>query len=49
MGVMRQVLRTFEVFDNPDREIAQFVEWRVFPECDQVLVLWSHSVEPRLI
>jgi hypothetical protein len=48
VGVMRQVHRAFEVFDNPDRDLTRFVEQRGFLECDQVLVLWSRGVEPRL-
>jgi hypothetical protein len=38
MGVMHRVRRAFEAFDNPDQYLAQFVELRICPECDQVLV-----------
>jgi hypothetical protein len=28
----------FEALDNPNQDLARFVELRIFPECDQVLV-----------
>jgi hypothetical protein len=46
VSVMHQVHRAFKAFDNPDRDLAQFIEQRVFPECDQALVPWSRGVEP---
>jgi hypothetical protein len=33
VSVTRQVHRAFEVFDDPDRDLAQFVELRSFPMC----------------
>jgi hypothetical protein len=45
---MHRVHRAFEVFDNLDQDLAQLIEWRVFPECDLVLVPWSRDIEPRL-
>jgi hypothetical protein len=38
MSVMCQVRRAFEAFDDPDRDLAQFVELRIFPRCDKLLV-----------
>jgi hypothetical protein len=49
VSVMHQVHRTFEAFDDPDRDLAQFVELRIFPRCDQFLVPWSRGIEPWLI
>jgi hypothetical protein len=46
--VMHQVHRAFKAFDDPDHDLAQFVELRVFPKCDQFLVPWSRGIEPRL-
>jgi hypothetical protein len=48
VGAVRQVRRAFEAFDNSDRDLAQFVELRVFPRCDQFLVSWLRGIEPRL-
>jgi hypothetical protein len=48
VGVVRQVRRAFEAFDNSDRDLAQFVELRVFPRCDQFIVSWLRGIEPRL-
>jgi hypothetical protein len=45
IGVMRQVHRAFEAFDDPDRDLTQFIESRVFYRCDQFLVPWLHGVE----
>jgi hypothetical protein len=38
VGVMHQVQRAFKAFDNPDQDLAPFIELRVFPKCDQFLV-----------
>jgi hypothetical protein len=38
---MRRVHRAFKAFDDLDRDLAQFVELRIFPSCDQFLVPWS--------
>jgi hypothetical protein len=48
VGFMFQAHREFEVFDHPDLDLTQFIEERIFIECDQVLVSWLHGVEPRL-
>jgi hypothetical protein len=48
VGVMRQVHRAFKAFDDLDRDLAQFVELRIFPRCDQFLVSWSRNIEPWL-
>jgi hypothetical protein len=34
VGVMRQVHRAFEAFDNPDLDLTRFVEQRIFSRCD---------------
>jgi hypothetical protein len=46
--IMRQVHRAFEAFDDPDQDLARFVELRVFPRSGQLLVPWSRIVEPWL-
>jgi hypothetical protein len=48
VSIMCQVRRAFEAFDDPDRDLAQFVKLRVFPRCDPFLVPWSRGIEPRL-
>jgi hypothetical protein len=48
VGVMRQVHRAFKAFDDLDRDLAQFVELRIFPRCDQFLVSWSRNIKPWL-
>jgi hypothetical protein len=45
---MHRVHRVFEAFDDPDRDLAQFVELTIFPRCDQFLVPWSRDIEPWL-
>jgi hypothetical protein len=42
VGVIRLAQRAFEVFDHPALDLTQFVEQRVFLECDRVLVSWPH-------
>jgi hypothetical protein len=44
MGVMQRVHRAFEAFDDPDRDLAWFVEYL----STQFLVPWSHGKEPGL-
>jgi hypothetical protein len=46
VGIMRRVRRAFEAFNDPNRDIAQFIESRVFHRCDQFLVPWPRDVEP---
>jgi hypothetical protein len=48
VGIMHRVHREFEAFDDPDWDLSQFVEQRIFPRCDQFLVPWSHDIEPWL-
>jgi hypothetical protein len=48
VSIVCWVHRAFEVFDDSDRDLAQFVEPRVFPRCDQFLVSWPCGVEPKL-
>jgi hypothetical protein len=48
VGIMRRVCRAFEAFDDPDQVLAQFIELRVFPRCDQFLVTWPHVIEHGL-
>jgi hypothetical protein len=38
----------FEVSDDMDRDLTQFIEIRVFHECDQFLVPRPRGVEPEL-
>jgi hypothetical protein len=47
VGIMRRVRRAFEAFEDPDRDLAQFVEHRIFPRCNQFLVSWVCDIEPR--
>jgi hypothetical protein len=49
VGVMRRIHRAFEAFDDPDGDLARFVELRIFPMCDQFLVPWSRDIEPWLV
>jgi hypothetical protein len=46
VGVMRRVHRAFEAFDDLDRDLARFIESRIFHRCDQFLVPWSCDVDP---
>jgi hypothetical protein len=46
MGIMRQVHRAFEAFDDLDRDLTRFVEHRIFPMSDQFLVPWSRDTWP---
>jgi hypothetical protein len=48
MDVMHRVHRDFEAFNNPDRDNARFIELRIFPKYDKVLVPWPRGVEPWL-
>jgi hypothetical protein len=48
VGVMCRVHRAFEAFDDPDRDLARFVELRIFPRCDQFFMPWSRGIEPWL-
>jgi hypothetical protein len=48
MGIVCRVHRAFKAFDDSDRDLAQFVEPRGFPRCDQFLVMWPHDVEHKL-
>jgi hypothetical protein len=48
VGIVCQVRRAFEAFDDLDRNLAQFIELRGFPRCDQFLVSWPHGIEPEL-
>jgi hypothetical protein len=45
VGVLRQVYRAFEAFDDLDRDLARFIELRIFPKNDQFLVPWSRNIE----
>jgi hypothetical protein len=42
--IMRLAHRVFEAFDHPDLDLTRFVEWKILPKCDQVLVSWSCGV-----
>jgi hypothetical protein len=46
VGIIRRVHRAFETFDDPDQDLSQFIESRVFHMCDQFLVPQSCGVEP---
>jgi hypothetical protein len=48
VSVMHRVHRAFETIDDSDRDLAWFVELRIFPKCDQFLVIWPHGIEPWL-
>jgi hypothetical protein len=48
VGIVCRVRRALEAFDDSDRDLAQFVELRVFPRCDQFLVPWLRGIEPKL-
>jgi hypothetical protein len=42
-----RVCRAFEAFEDSDRDLAQFIELRVFSRCDQFLVSWPCGVGPK--
>jgi hypothetical protein len=48
MGIVCRVHRAFDTFDDSYRNLAQFVELRVFRRCDQFLVSWPHGMELEL-
>jgi hypothetical protein len=48
IGVVCLVHRAFKAFDDSNWVLARFVELRIFPMCDQFLVLWPHGIEPWL-
>jgi hypothetical protein len=48
MCIMCWAYRAFEVFDDSDRDLAQFIEPRVFHRCDRFLVPWMRGIEPKL-
>jgi hypothetical protein len=48
VGIMCQVRRAFEAFEDSDHNHAQFVDLRVFPRHDQFLVAWLHGIEHEL-
>jgi hypothetical protein len=45
---MLRVHRAFESFHDPDQDLTQFIEERIFLRCDQFLVPWSRGIEPQL-
>jgi hypothetical protein len=48
VSIVRPVHRAFKAFDGSDRDLARFVELRIFLRCDQFLVSWSRGIEPWL-
>jgi hypothetical protein len=48
VSVMHQVHLAFKAFDDPDQNLARFVELRIFPRFDQFLEPWSRDIEPWL-
>jgi hypothetical protein len=48
MGIVCRTRSAFEVFDDSDRSLTQFIEIRVFHGCDQFLVPWSCGIELEL-
>jgi hypothetical protein len=48
VGVMHRVHRALEAFDDPDQDLAQLIELRIFPRCDQFLMSWPRGIELRL-
>jgi hypothetical protein len=48
VGLMCQAHSAFEVFDNSDQDLTQFIEIMVFHRCEQFLVPWPCSIEPEL-
>jgi hypothetical protein len=45
---MHRVHRAFKAFDDPDQDLTQFIEIRIFLRCDQFLVSWPRGIEPGL-
>jgi hypothetical protein len=48
VGTVCRARSVFEVFDDLDRNLAQFVELRVFCKCDQFLVPCMCGIYPKL-
>jgi hypothetical protein len=48
VGIVCRAHSAFEVFNNSDQNLAQFVELRVFRRCDQFLVPWPCIIETKL-
>jgi hypothetical protein len=48
VGIMCRVHRAFMVFHDMDRDLSQFIESRVFHRCDQFIMPWPCSIEPKL-
>jgi hypothetical protein len=48
VSITCQVHRAFKAFDESGRDLAQFIELRLFPRCDQFLVPWPRDIEPWL-
>jgi hypothetical protein len=48
VGTVCRADSAFEVIDNSDQNLAQFVKLRVFCRCDQLLVPWPRSNEAKL-
>jgi hypothetical protein len=48
VDVIHRVHRAFKAFDNPDQDLARFLELWIFAECDHVLVPWPRDLEPWL-
>jgi hypothetical protein len=48
VGAICRVHRAFKAFDDPDRNLDQFVKHRTFPRCDHFLMSCPRGIEPRL-
>jgi hypothetical protein len=48
VGLMCRDRSAFDVFDNSDQDLTQFIEIMVFHRCHQFLVPWPRGVEPEL-
>jgi hypothetical protein len=48
VGVMHQIQKAFKAFDDPDWDLAWFVEPRIFPRCNKFLVPWPRDIESWL-
>jgi hypothetical protein len=48
VGTVSRARSAFEVFDNSDQNLTQFVKLRGFHRCDQFLVRWPRGTELKV-
>jgi hypothetical protein len=48
VGTVSRARSAFEVFDNSDQNLTQFVKLRGLHRCDQFLVRWPRGIELKV-